>query len=68
MNWILGKAILNWILYESFFGKIQILNWIRLDIVNHYVMSDVHNPDQHCHDQLDNDHAHVDDDDDDLYI
>ena len=37
LNWILGKAILNQILNESFFGKIQILNWIRLGIVNHYV-------------------------------
>ena len=36
LNWILGKAILNRILNESFFGKIQILNWIRLGIVNHY--------------------------------
>ena len=36
LNWILGKAILNGILTESFFGKIQILNWIRLGIVNHY--------------------------------
>ena len=35
LNWILGKAILNRILNESFFGKIQILNWIRLGIVNH---------------------------------
>ena len=29
LNWILGKAILNRILNESFFGKIQTLNWIR---------------------------------------
>ena len=36
LNWILGKAILNRILNESFFGKIQILNWIRLGIVHHY--------------------------------
>ena len=35
LNWILGKAILNGILNESFFGKIQILNWIRLGIVHH---------------------------------
>ena len=35
-NWILGKAILNRILNESFLGKIQILNWIRLGIVHHY--------------------------------
>ena len=39
LNWILGKAILNRILNESFFGKIQILNWIRLGIVNHYITS-----------------------------
>ena len=38
LNWILGKAILNRILNESFFGKIQILNWIRLGIVHHYLM------------------------------
>ena len=37
LNWILGKAILNRILNESFFGKIQILNWIRLGIVHHYI-------------------------------
>ena len=37
LNWILGKAILNRILNESFFGKIQILNWIRLGIVNHKI-------------------------------
>ena len=36
LNWILGKAILNRILNESFIGKIQILNWIKLGIVNHY--------------------------------
>ena len=30
LNWILGKAIMNRILNESFFGKIQTLNWIRL--------------------------------------
>ena len=39
LNWILGKAILNRILNESFFGKIQILNWIRLGIVNHYTIT-----------------------------
>ena len=39
LNWILGKAILNRILNESFFGKIQILNWIRLGIVHHYSCS-----------------------------
>ena len=38
LNWILGKAILNRILNESFFGKIQILNWIRLGIVHHYIV------------------------------
>ena len=37
LNWILGKAILNRILNESFFGKIQILNWIRLAIGHHYL-------------------------------
>ena len=37
LNWILGKTILNRKLNELFFGKIQILNWIRLGIVNHYV-------------------------------
>jgi len=37
LNWILGKAILNRILNESFFGKIQILNCIRLGIVHHYL-------------------------------
>ena len=36
MNWILGKAILNRILNETFFGKIQTLNWIRLGIGHHY--------------------------------
>ena len=36
LNWILGKAILNRILNESFFGKIQKLNWIRLGIGHHY--------------------------------
>ena len=41
LNWILGKAILNRILNESFFGKIQILNWIRLGIVNHYVTTKI---------------------------
>ena len=30
LNWILGKAILNRLLNESLFGKIQKLNWIRL--------------------------------------
>ena len=35
LNWILGKAILNRILNESFFGKIQTLNWIRLGIRHH---------------------------------
>ena len=35
LNWILGKAILNRILNESFFGKIQTLNWIRLGIGHH---------------------------------
>ena len=40
LNWILGKAILNRILNESFFGKIQILNWIRLGIVHHYADED----------------------------
>ena len=29
LYWILGKAILNQILIESYFGKIQTLNWIR---------------------------------------
>ena len=29
LNWILVKSILNRILNESFFGKIQTLNWIR---------------------------------------
>ena len=38
LNWILGKAILNRILNDSFFGKIQILKWIRLGIVNHYLL------------------------------
>ena len=41
LNWILGKAILNRILNESFFGKIQILNWIRLGIVNHYFRGEI---------------------------
>ena len=36
LNWILCKAILNRILNESFFGKIQTLSWIRLDIAHHY--------------------------------
>ena len=36
LNWILGKAILNRLLNESFFGKIQTLNWIRLGITHHY--------------------------------
>ena len=36
LNWILGKAILNQILNESFFGKIQKMNWIRLGIGHHY--------------------------------
>ena len=36
LNWILGKAILNQILNESFFGKIQSLNWIRLSIDHTY--------------------------------
>ena len=35
LNWILGKAILKRILNESFFGKIQTLNWIRLGIGHH---------------------------------
>ena len=35
LNWILCKAILNQILNESFFGKIQKLNWIRLGIGHH---------------------------------
>ena len=39
LNWILGKAILNRILNESFFGKIQKLNWIRLGIGHHYLGS-----------------------------
>ena len=29
LNWILDKAMLTRILNESFFGKIQTLNWIR---------------------------------------
>ena len=37
LNWILGKAILNRILNESFFGKIQTLNWIRLGIAHPYL-------------------------------
>ena len=41
LNWILGKAILNRKLNESFFGKIQILNWIRFGIVNHYCVGDI---------------------------
>ena len=36
LNWILGKSILNRILNESFLGKIQTLNWIRLGIGHHY--------------------------------
>ena len=36
LNWILGKAILNRILNESFFGKIQTLNWIKLGIGHPY--------------------------------
>ena len=35
LNWIIGKAKLNRILNESFFGKIQTLNWIRLGIGHH---------------------------------
>ena len=37
LNWILGKALLNGILNESFFGKIQQLNWIRLGIGHRYL-------------------------------
>ena len=36
LNWILGKAILNRILNESFFVKIQTLNWIRSGIEHPY--------------------------------
>ena len=38
LNWILGRAILNRILNEPFFGKIQTLNWIRLGIAQHYAI------------------------------
>ena len=38
LNWILDKAILNRILNESSFGKIQTLNWIRLGIAHHYIL------------------------------
>ena len=37
LNWILGTAILNRILNESFFGKIQTLNWIRVGIAHPYL-------------------------------
>ena len=59
LNWILGKAILNRILNESFFGKIQKLNWIRLGIGHHYChaywQADLHHwvlPSQHSLTQI----------------
>ena len=36
LNWILGNAILNKILNEIFFGKIQRLNWI--DITSDWIL------------------------------
>jgi len=35
LKWIFGKTILNRILNESLFGKIQTLNWIRFGITHH---------------------------------
>ena len=37
LNWFLGEAILNRILNESLFGKIQTLNWIRFCIAHPYI-------------------------------
>ena len=52
LNWILGKAILNRILNESFFGKIQILNWIRLGTGHHYDLHIKNHKRKSCHDHF----------------